>query len=84
MTLRGMVMTIEEEIEEAILAGAHPLLLHGIISLVEQGYGALLTQIIDEVGQRLYLQKEKSLETDQEFRNRNARGIDLHHRHGGG
>jgi len=57
-------MTIPEELEDAMRNGCHPLFLHGMIALVEQGDGKQLTEMIDQVGQRLYLQKEAEHEVD--------------------
>ena len=54
-TQKGTKMTMPEEIEDAMRNGCHPLFLHGIIQLAEAGDGKLLTEIIDQVGQRLYL-----------------------------
>jgi hypothetical protein len=44
-----------EEIEDAMRNGAHPLFLHGLVSLAEKGHGSKLAKMIDYVGQRLYL-----------------------------
>ena len=57
MMLREMEMTIPEEIEDAMRNGANPLFLCGLIALAECGDGNLLMEMIDEVGQRVYLEK---------------------------
>jgi hypothetical protein len=53
-------MTIEEEIEQAIRSGAHPLFLYGLVHLAGRGpaEATRLTTLIDRIGQRIYLRKE--------------------------
>ena len=50
-------MTIEQEIEDAIRAGSHPLFLYGLVELASTGSADRLSKLIDQIGQRLYLEK---------------------------
>lgn len=51
-------MTEEQEIEEAIRAGVHPVFLYGLVYLASTGSADLLMKLINRVGRRLYREKE--------------------------
>jgi hypothetical protein len=53
-------MTMEQEIEEAIRAGAHPLFLYGLVELASTGSADKLSKLIDKIGTKLYLRKGKA------------------------